>query len=511
MASQGSIAREASVSGPVSGGASLLEVRRLAKRFGSTQAVVDMSLSFAAGEVHCLLGENGAGKSTIGKMIAGLYAPDSGEILIGGQVCALGSIAAARAQGIAVVFQELSVVPDLTVAENICLGTEKRHLFSVVDRGFEDARCRTLLGELGLELDLSTRLRDLPAASRQLVEIAKALALDPRIIVLDEPTAMLGITERRNLLDLVRRLKAQGRAIIFVTHHIDEVVEIGDRVSILKDGALVASFDMDGSVDAGMIVDRLAGKRTVAERPEHLRDSAEMLHVSLPNGAEITVHEGEVVGLYGVVGCGRERIAEAIVGLGRDATLRLKNKPYRPGNPTQAAAHGIAYLPTGRAHNGILPTRSIADNLMLTQCSRGGRFGVVSEATEAREVVAQLSRLRTSYRDARDPITALSGGNQQKVLLGRCLGSKAELVVLEDLTAGVDIAAKHDIHDLIRERVAAGLAVLLISGDLDETIALSDVIYTIFDGRVVHRYDNPHAADEAAIVGDVLGGEHAKA
>jgi ribose transport system ATP-binding protein len=484
----------------------LLEIRRLAKRFGQTQAVADVSLSFQAGEVHCLLGENGAGKSTIGKMIAGLFAPDSGEILIEGRAHPLGSIADARAHGIAVVFQELSVVPDLTVTENICLGTERRRPFTLVDRASEAARARTLLAELGLALDSNARLRDLSAAARQQVEIVKALALDPRIIVLDEPTAMLGMTERSELLALVRRLKEQGRAIVYVTHHIDEVIQIADRVSILKDGALVASFDMTPDIDAETIMERLAGKRAAVEKQALAARAGQPLLVidGLPGGTAITIHAGEIVGLYGVVGCGRERIAEAIVGLDRSGELTLKGRAYNPSSPRDAATHSIAYLPAGRAQNGILPGRAIAENLMLTQLGRVARFGVLSETAQAREVVAQLSRLRASYRDQRQPITSLSGGNQQKVLLGRCLGAGAELVVLEDPTAGVDIAAKHDIHELIREKARAGLAVLLVSSDLEETIALSDAVYTMFAGRLVSRYDDPQPSDEPAIVADVL-------
>ena len=499
-------------------------VHGLDKRFGATHAVADISLTFAPGRVHCLLGENGAGKSTIGKMLGGIYTPDRGTILFGGTPIPPGNMRAARAAGIALVFQELSLAPDLSVRDNMCLGVQpRRHPFRWRSKRAETALCWRILDQLGLFLPLEAVVGRLPLGHQQLVEIAKALVSQPRLVVLDEPTAMLGGVDRDRLFKTICRLRNSGVAFVLITHHLDEVLMIGDDVSVLKDGRLVGSFPVTPDSTAAQIGGWLTGRRdapalhasaastsakTAAKEPVDPVLTIEGIAGQLGSPKEITVEAGRIVALYGVVGCGREALTRSVVGLARSGgnlRLRLRGRAYAPQSPAAAFKQGVTYLPAGRAASGILPTRSIRENIMLRQL--GGRLGLLPlRATERRRAAGELERFGTRLRHLDDLITSLSGGNQQKVLLGRSIGAGGALLVLEDPTVGVDIGAKAEIHAILRREVEKGLAVLLVSSDLTETIALADVLYTMFDGRLVTRYDAPLSRYECDIVRDVVGG-----
>jgi ribose transport system ATP-binding protein len=490
-------------------------LENISKRFGSTQAVKQLSLGFRTGEVHAVLGENGAGKSTVGKIMGGLVQPDEGRILLDGRETRLRSVAEARSHGIAMVFQELSLVPDLTVRENIYLGTEAaRHPFSLLQRKPEEERCWNLFKEYDFDFDLNARIRTLSVANQQLIEVVKALAGKPRVLILDEPTAMLGVRENEKLMGIISGARSQGMAVIFITHHVEEVVEAADRVSLMKDGALVESFPKTDETDAAYIVGRLVGKtRSLGVGKQAPALGTEVLairNLAGPHGqsAELSIAAGQVVGLYGVVGSGCERIGRGVVGLEdiRPSTMTLMGRVYRPGSPAQAARSGVSYLPSGRAANCILPSRSTRENLMISQLDQIQSFGIMRNATERQLTQSLLTRFRTRYANYEDLITSLSGGNQQKVMIARCLGRASKLIVLEDPTAGVDVGSKQDIHELVRDRAAAGLGILLISSDLLETIAICDVIYTVIRGQIVRKYDHPTIDDEPSIVADVLGG-----
>ncbi len=492
----------------------IVVLQNIHKRFGSTHAVNNVSTRFVTGEVHALLGENGAGKSTLGKIVGGLFPPDEGRLLLDGAEVHYRNIAEARSRGLAMVFQELSLVPDLTVRENICLGMESAgHPLSLLPRRKEIEFCRSLLAEYQFDFDLDTRVRDLSVASQQLIEVVKALARQPRVLILDEPTAMLGVRENEKLLNIIRSARQRGMAVIFVTHHVEEVIEVADRVSLMKDGLLVDSFALTEDMTAAYIVAKLVGgSGAKAGGRQETTVGEEVVRIAgLParNGGQVdvSVRRGEVVGLYGVVGSGCERIGNAVVGLAdiRPSTMTLAGMPYRPATPAHAARRGVSYLPSGRAANCVLPSRSARENLMLSQLSRVQKAGVLRDRTERELTKKQLSRFRARYADYDDPITSLSGGNQQKVVLGRSLGREGVLLVLEDPTAGVDIGSKQDIHELIRGRAAEGVGVLLVSSDLPETIAICDVIYTVIGGKIVRKFENPTLDDEAEIIADVLG------
>ena len=492
----------------------LVVLEHISKRFGSTQAVRDLSLSFHAGEVHAVLGENGAGKSTVGKIMGGLVRPDAGKLLVDQRETHLENVAHACNLGIAMVFQELSLVPELTVRENICLGMESsRHPFSLLQKSREVQRCQSLLAEYDFDFDLDVRIKLLSVAGQQLIEVLKALARRPRVLILDEPTAMLGVREKQKLLHIIRNAKSRGVATIFITHHVEEVVEVADRVSLMRDGVLVESFAMSKEMSVPLIVDKLVGKSQAAKKTRQRPPTAdEALSISGLRGQdgkdfEISVSAGQVVGLYGVVGSGCEKIGRAAVGLEdiRPTIMKLMGKSYRPANPAHAAARGVSYLPSGRAANCLLPSRSTRENLMISQLDQIQRLGLLRDGHERELTQSLLGRFRTRYANYDSLITSLSGGNQQKVMIARCLGRTSKLIVLEDPTAGVDIGSKQDIHELIRERAASGLAVLLVSSDLLETIAICDVVYTVSNGKFVRRYDQPTLDDEAGIVADVVG------
>jgi ribose transport system ATP-binding protein len=492
---------------------SIVEARGLSKAFGATRALHKVSLAIESGEVHCLLGENGAGKSTLAKIIGGLIQPDAGEIEMAGRPVRFRSIGDARAHGVSMVFQELSLAPDLSVRENICLGSEAGVIpFRFSRNGQERNLCRALLSKFELDFDLEARAGDLPVASQQLLEVAKALMQRPRVLLLDEPTAMLGVHQKRKLLEMIKRAKAGGMAIVFVTHHIEDVLEVADKISLMKNGALVESFPMNAGLTVDNLVEKLVGSRevdSIAARSGTFGQDVLVIG-NLPGTGDkshdVTIRAGEIVGLYGVVGSGIDSIRDVLVGVKHiGTTVALNGKYFKPSGAAAAARRGISYLPSGRAANGILPTLTIRENLTLAQPAIFGRFVLSAFHREQATAKRQLERLRTRFASQEDPITSLSGGNQQKVLLGRCIERGGKLLVLEDPTAGVDINAKKDIHDLIRARAAAGRAILLLSSDLLETIALCDEIHTVHNGKIVGTYRNPSLADEPNIIVDILG------
>jgi ABC-type sugar transport system ATPase subunit len=492
----------------------IMAVRNLTKSFGATKALVDVSIEFLPGEIHCLLGENGAGKSTVGKIVGGLYGADKGELVFQGQAVRFDSIRAARAAGIAVVYQELSLAPDLSVRANLQLGCEgARHPFAKLRHKAEAEQAHTVLRRLGLDVDIEQPVCAIPMAMQQLVEIAKALMQKPRLVIFDEPTAMLGAVEKRKFFDVLRALREEGAACVLITHHIDDVMEVSDRVSIMRNGKLVDSFAMDAGISAGTILERLTGKKiSVSSARKQSVGAADFLQIdnlTQRNGdiVSLSARRGEIVGFYGVVGCGAAKVVAGLTGLAdaRPLSFVLDGARWRPRSIAHALAQGVSYAPSGRASNGILPTRSIRENLNLTRLSSFSRLGLISARTERDQSEQLLQRFKVKFADAGHLITSLSGGNQQKVLLARAMARADRLLVLEEPTAGIDIEAKHQIHARIRELAAAGVTVILVSSDLIETIALCDSVFTMYGGKVVRKYSDPQLDDQASVISDVIG------
>lgn len=347
---------------------------------------------------------------------------------------------------------------------------------------------------------------------QQLVEIAKSLMSSPRIVIFDEPTAMLGAAEKQRFFEVVRGLRADGIACILVTHHMDDVEAVGDCVTIMRNGRRVDSFDLHAGITSDAVLEKLTGRREVlaaaAEAPRRL--GATRLRIALPAGgglAGIEARAGEVVGFYGVLGCGAGELMYGLVGLDGPprADYYLDDAPYRPRNPAAALRQGVGLLPAGRQSHGVLTGRSIRENLMLTQLDRVSRWQCIDPAREAAWAREQLERAGVKHGDPADPIESLSGGNQQKALLARALGAARRLLLLHEPTAGVDILAKQHIHELVRAAAAQGLTVVVLSSDLPEVIALCDTVYTFFHGAAVARYAQPGPDCQPHILADVLG------
>ena len=499
----------------------VLEVRGLRKAFGATRALAGASIALEAGEVHVLLGENGSGKSTLAKIVAGIHAADGGEILVKGAPAALGDARASRTLGIAIVFQELSLAPELSVADNLFLGREDAsHPFRVIDRRAERARCREVLDRLETEIDLDAPVRGLSIARKQIVEVAKALLQQPLIMILDEPTATLTEREKAHLFAVVRRLRAEGVALLYITHHLREVAEIGDRVSVMRDGEVVTTTAITPDLTERRLLELLTGREVateIARSPPAV--GAALLRIDDLHteggcrGVSLHVGPGEIVGLYGVVGCGREGVAQALAGLRRPSrgSMTFRGARFAPRSPRDALKKGVGYLPVDRKENGILPERPIRENLNLSNLAAFARLKCVDPRRERAPTLTHLARLGVRFGSPEHAITSLSGGNQQKVLFGRATGPGPDLLVLEDPTAGIDMGAKLELYGHLRTWAGAGMGFLWLSSDLVETLTLCHRVYAMYDGRIVGAFDAPTLEDEEAVLAGVLGREDAAA
>jgi ribose transport system ATP-binding protein len=486
----------------------------LYKSFGSTRALQGASLDLDAGRIRALLGENGSGKSTLAKIIAGTQPPDSGSICRDGTEVTIDDPASARRLGIAMVFQELSLAPDLNVVDNLFLGRERRgRIPALFDRKGEEQACRAILDQLGLALDLRRPVRGLGMAQKQMLEIGKALSQRPAVLILDEPTASLTRREIDQLFGFVKRLRDGGTAILYVTHHMREVLEIADHVSIMRDGRIVADREVAPQTTEADLVELLIGRAPGAQAaapPTSLGTpvlEVEELRTAGSHGVSFRIGDGEIVGIYGVVGCGREDIGRALVGLRPvlGGTVRLSGSAFKARNPAEALASGIGFLPSDRKQEGILPDRPIRENLMLSNLWSIAPGGVIRRQRERTTATEQLKSLGVKFASTEDAIVTLSGGNQQKVLFGRALAARPRVLVLEDPTAGIDVGAKQDLYRIIHGHRSEGMSFLWMSSDLTETLTLCDRVYAMYDGRIIHEIVAPTMADEEHLLAAVLG------
>lgn len=497
----------------------LLRISGLSKRFGATQALNNVSIQFHAGQIHCVLGENGAGKSTIGKIVSGLFPADEGTIWYDEQQVVFNSSREARQAGVVMVYQELSLAPDLSVRANLWLGAEKgRNLLSLTRKSQEKMRVKEVLNQLGMaDIDMEQAVGSLPVAIQQLIEIGKSLMSSPRVIIFDEPTAMLGAVEKERFFKVLRRLRQSGLAAILVTHHIDDVIAVSDKVTIMRNGHVVDAFNLNHEIDADFIVSRLTGKPPGSHtfNDKKVARFSPLLDFENIPGADGGKHvfslgRGQIIGIYGVVGCGGEDLLHSLVGYSpqtnsKPVTFRLDGFQWRPNSVTDALKKGVAWLPAGRASNCVYPSLSIVDNLMMSQLKIFTRAGFINISKSESKADELLKHCGVKFGDKHDLLTSLSGGNQQKVLLARAMASAKKLLVLEEPTAGVDIDAKYEIHQRIRALAATGVSVIMLSSDLVETMTLCDTIWTMFHGSVVRTYNNPDENDKGSIIADVVG------
>jgi ABC-type sugar transport system ATPase subunit len=493
-----------------------VEVRGATKAYGPIVALGDVSFRLRRGEVHALLGHNGAGKSTLVKVLAGVVSPDQGEVLVGGRPVELKSPRHAQAAGIAVVEQELSVVPTLTVQENILLGSVDAGLSR--SGGADREAIKALLARLGLtDIGPDTMVEDLSIAERQLVEIARALSRDARVLILDEPTATLGEHEIVRVFAAVRELVAEGRSVIFVSHRLGEVLELCSRVTVMRDGKVTASRDVEG-LDREGIVQLMLGDvaaKAEVEVAEGKRQAGLVAveDLAVPGHVEdfsLRADGGEIIGIAGQVGSGASEVLRALAGLVPDARGRvtISGRAMRLGAPSRSHKAGVVFASNDRKSEGLFLTQSIARNLVATRLDKISSGGVMS-GRKAGALARRLADLiKVDHQRLSQAAETLSGGNQQKVFLGRCLDrDDAVLLLFDEPTRGVDVGGRAEIHNLIRHAASGGNSVIFVSTDHEEVLDLADTVVTMFAGKVT-RVARRGDMSAATILGDMTqGGE----
>ena len=484
----------------------VLEVDGLTMEFPGVRALDRVHFDVAAREVHALVGENGAGKSTLLKVLGGLHRPSAGEIRLGGVPYRPRRPADAMHAGIAVIYQEFNLYPDLTVAENVFSGREPFHRFTRGIRyGEINRRAEALFATLGVGIDPAAPVSSLTVSEQQLVEIAKALSVDGQIIVMDEPTAALSSDEVTRLLDVVRRLRAEGRSVIYVSHRLDEVFAVADRVTVLRDGRHVRTMDIAGT-DTDELVRLMVGRDIAALlHRDDVETGAVVLELERVSAGRhlrdvsITVRAGEIVGIGGVAGAGQPELTQVIFGAVpvRSGVMRLGGEDYRPNGPADAMRAGIGFLHEDRKAAGILPDLSVRHNLTISVLDKvRGLARLLSPAVESKVFATYRDRLAIRTTGPDQLIGQLSGGNQQKALFGRALAPGGRLLILNEPTRGVDIAAKVEIHQLINELTAEGAGVIMVSSDLPELLGISDRVYVLAGGRVAGHLTGADRTEE---------------
>jgi ABC-type sugar transport system ATPase subunit len=481
----------------------LVEVRGVSKRFGGVQAVDGVSVAIEAAAVHGLVGENGAGKSTLAKIIGGVHEPDEGELLVDGEAVRLRAPRDALAAGIATIAQEIALVPARSVLENVFLGLETRRFGGVVDRGRLRRRYAELEERTGFGLKPDARVGDLRTADQQKAEILRAIARDARVILMDEPTAALTADESSNLLRIIRSLAEGGTSVVLVSHYLEEVLEVSDDVTVMRDGRLVRSGPGREETPASL-VSAMIGRSLDVSAPDKqpppadapvLMEAKGLTRAGAIEQVSLQVRAGEIVGLAGLVGSGRTEVARAIFGADRltAGEILLDDRPVRITSPRQAARHGIAMLPESRKDQGLLMLRSVRENTTLATLGELSAAGVVRRGRERARARELSKRLDVRAASQEIPVRSLSGGNQQKVLFAKWLATRPKVLIADEPTRGVDVGAKRQIHELIVGLAADGMGVLLISSEIEEVLGLAHRVLVMRGGRIAGEF----AGDEA--------------
>ena len=484
----------------------LLQMRGIRKAFPGVLALDDVSFELQRGEVHALLGENGAGKSTLMKILSGAYSRDAGEILVDERPVMLNSPREAQAIGISTIYQEFNLVPHLSAAENIYLGREPMWRGGIIDRGALVRGAGRLLQSLGTQVDPDVPVNALGVAEQQMVEIAKALSLRARILIMDEPTSALTASEIEELFAAIRRFTGEGGSVIYISHRLEELARVGHRATVLRDGRFIGTRTLPAPISELV---RMMANRDISEHypPPTRSRGAEILRVEgVSRGARLrdvsfTLHRGEVLGVAGLLGAGRTELARVIAGADVPDAGRIvvNGQPVRVRHPRDAIRAGIGLVPEDRKRQGLVLSQSVAANLSLPQLSRLGRGGVVSRAREV-EVASRWTRelrIKTPGIDTR--VVTLSGGNQQKVVLGKWLAAGADVLIVDEPTRGIDVGAKMEIYTLLDRLAAGGAGILMISSDLPEVMGMSDRILVMHQGRVQAILDARAATQEAVL------------
>jgi ribose transport system ATP-binding protein len=489
-----------------------LEVRNISKNFPGVKALDGVSLEARAGECLALVGENGAGKSTLMKILAGAVTPDSGEIYLEGSRAVIGSPLDARRLGISMIYQELNLLPELTVAENIFLGREPCLRSGLLDRRRMNEESRSWLARLNQEIDPRRPVRELSLAGQQMVEIAKALALQARVMIFDEPSSILTDRELDELFRLMGQLKTDGFAMIYISHRMEEIFRICDRVTVMRDGRVVATHSVP-EINHAILVREMVGREVASIFPSRRAPGGESVmelsEISRPgkfDKVSLYIRAGEIVGLSGLVGAGRTEVARAIFGADRisGGEIRFLGETLKNHEPDEAIRRGIGLLTEDRKSHGLLANMTVRENITLANLARISRAGFVSRSKEAEMVPPLVEGLRIKTPSVEQNVANLSGGNQQKTILARWLFTECRLLIFDEPTRGIDVGAKTEIYQLIADLAARGKSILVISSELPEVLGLSHRIYVMREGRIAGEFEGAGATQEA-LLGAAMG------
>ncbi|RAJ68676.1 rhamnose transport system ATP-binding protein [Streptomyces sp. Amel2xB2] len=492
---------------PAAAPAPVLALEEVTKSFGNVRALRGVSLRLHAGQAHALAGENGAGKSTLIKILAGVHGPDSGTVLLDGRPVSFAGPAGARDAGIAVIYQEPTLFADLSIAENIFMGRQPRRALGRIDHAAVRDATAALMRRLGVDLDPDRPARGLSIADQQIVEIAKALSFDARVLIMDEPTAALTGTETARLFAVVDALRAEGAAVLFISHRLGEIFELCGSVTTLRDGALVATEDLDKLTEDDL-VRRMVGRDLEELYPKQDTASGEpaltvrrLTREGVFHDVSFEVRRGEIVALAGLVGAGRSEVVQAVFGVdSADAgEVEVGGEKLRPGSPTAAMRAGVALVPEDRRQRGLVMEMSIERNIALTGLDRLGSAGVVRRTLERSRAADWAVRLQLKYGRLSDSVGVLSGGNQQKVVLAKWLATEPGVLIVDEPTRGIDVGTKAEVHRLLTALAADGIAVLMVSSDLPEVLGMADRVLVMHEGRLVASIPRAEATEESVM------------
>ncbi|MBY8840041.1 sugar ABC transporter ATP-binding protein [Streptomyces sp. SP2-10] len=492
---------------PDTGPAPVLALKGVSKSFGAVRALRDVSLELLPGEVHALAGENGAGKSTLIKTLAGVHRPDAGQVLLDGEPVVFHGPGDARDAGIAVIYQEPTLFPDLSIAENIFMGRQPRRALGRIDHKATRAATAALMRRLGVGLDPDRPARGLSIADQQIVEIAKALSFDARVLIMDEPTAALTGSEVARLFGVVRTLREQGTAVLFISHRLEEIFRICQKVTTLRDGTRIASEALDKMTEDDL-VRRMVGRELAELYPERRAQTGDvalgvrrLTREGVFTDVSFEVRRGEIVGLAGLVGAGRTEVARAVFGIDRwDAgEVEVAGRRLPKGAPSAAMAAGLALVPEDRRAQGLVMDLSIERNIGLTGLRTTARAGLMDRGAERSRSLDWAVRLQVKYARIADAVSTLSGGNQQKVVLAKWLATGPKVLIVDEPTRGIDVGTKAEVHRLLAELAADGVAVLMISSDLPEILGMADRVLVMHEGRISAEIPRADATEESVL------------
>jgi rhamnose transport system ATP-binding protein len=482
----------------------IVELVGISKRFGVVHALQNVDLNLFPGEVHALVGENGAGKSTLVKILAGIHRPDTGVVKVGGEMVELRSPTQAQDLGIAVVQQEPMLFPDLDVAENVFMGRHPRDRFRRVDWKRMYREVDQLLASLDVSLSSHAPVQGLSVAEQQLVEIAKALSLQARVLVLDEPTAALSSHEVDELFAIVKQLREREVAVLFVSHRLDEVFTIADRLTVFRDGTHIITAPVS-QMNTEEMIKHMVGRelsnlfpKGEAEIGEVVLEVRQLTRPGVFADVNFQLRRGEILGFAGLVGAGRTEVERVLFGIDRaeSGEIWLKGKKVRIRSPKRAMDYGIAYVPEDRHQHGLVMNFSIASNVTLAILQQVSRLGLLDPRRERKIASAYSSQLNVRSAGVEQLVNALSGGNQQKVVLGKWLATNPSVLILDEPTRGIDVGAKAEVHRIISDLAARGLAIILISSELPEVLAMADRVIVLHEGRVTGTFARSEATQE---------------